>query len=1001
MKRVLLLLLVLAASIGLAQAQNRTVSGTVTDAETGAPLPLANVQIKGTTSGTVTDNDGRFTLKVPGEETVLVFFYTGYQTQEVLVAGQTTFNVALKSANEEIDQVVVVGYGTARKTGSTVGNVASVGSEVMEAKPVANPLDALGGRVAGMSVLTSSGEPSQTATILIHGTGSLTSGTAPLYILDGTPVGASTILAMNPNDFKQVDVLKDASATSIYGSRAANGVIFITTKRGEAGDYGDVQVRFSYGWSSLANRKYFDRRMSSEQLLQFFQDLGWYDASDVAYVKDKYGDTDFDWTGYLYASNVPTHQGDITFSGGKGNTTYYISGSYMMSQGLRVGSAYDKYGLRTNINSKVKEWLRVGVNSSVYYDISQRNFWGRTDWLAMPQGLLPWITPYDSTGKEKDYYAYPPAGEDFYTNKYTREKRYDKASTASLVASAYIQLEPIKGLTIRSQAGFDGGFTFQDFNLAASHLDLKGQGGIRSNRAMRYATANIANTIEYKFVVAENHSIIPLIGQEYVRYGSGSFKARAEGLPTDKFNELDNAVDKQRTSMESGGTEYWFNSYFGRLEYNYASRYFVDLSIRNDASSRFSKKHRNALFWSAGLMWKAKNERFLQDVQWLDELTPRFSIGTSGNADIGNYASLSTAAASTPYAGVGGIGLSYAGNPNLTWENQMLISAGVSAGFLKMINVDVSFYKRITTSMLMDVPVPDYLGIAGSEIKDNVGKMSNTGVDVTLEVTPWRDAQKGDYVSIYANYNYNMDRVEELFGGHDYWIMHNYGTAYAVGRPVQFFYPLFYRIDPETGYPQFYEPNPDNPAIARKDPEHVVTVKNGKANDYLFQATGCDRYPHHMGGFGLNASYFGFYVQADFMYVLGKWMISNDEFFSHNPNALGYGNYDKDLINNYWTPDRRDAKYPGKGVEHWLSFDSRLISDASFLRMKNFTVGYSVPSEWLEVTKFFTSAKVYCTLRNFLTVTKYPGPDPEPNINLTLGGNPATRQVVVGVDFKF
>lgn len=980
-------------------AQARTVTGVVTDAATGRPLPLVNIQIKGTTGGTVTDNEGRYSLRVDGPEAVLVFFSMGYESKEVSVAAQSEINVQLGVANEEIDQVVVVGYGTARKTGSTVGNIASVGGQVMESKPIANPLEALGGKVAGMSVLTGSGEPSAQADVTIHGIGSLSAGTEPLYILDGIPVGSGTILAMNPNDFQQVDVLKDASATSIYGSRAANGVIFITTKRGQAGDKGDVQVRFSYGWTSLASYDFFNRRMSSDQLRAFYKDIGRYTDADIEANKKRFGDTDFSWVDYIYSKNVPTHQGDITFSGGKGNTIYYISGNYMMSKGMRPGSLYNKYGMRANINSKPKDWLRVGVNSSIYYDQTQVNAWEQNDPRATCYYLLPWYSPYDADGKEMDLFEYD--GADFYSISYNNSKNENETGVASLVASAYLQIEPVKGLTVRSQAGVDAGFLFKDVNGKASHIGRVSSGGTRINTMKRYATANITNTIEYKLVLADNHSLIPLVGHEYVRYGIGSFSARADGLESDYMNELGHAVNKSRTEMKSGGEEYWFNSFFGRLEYNYANRYFFDASVRNDASSRFSKQHRNALFWSAGLMWKAKSESFLQDVAWLDELTPRVSVGTSGNADIGNYAWMPKAGFAGTYGGSTALGLGNPGNPNLTWEQQFQITAGVSLGFLNMVSLDASFYRRYTSSMLMRVPIPYYLGVDESIITSNIGAMSNTGVDLTLEVTPWRSQKGGDYVSCYANYNYNMDRVEKLFGGLDHYIMHNAGVAYVVGKPIQFFYPLFYRIDPETGYSQFYLPDPENPSKTTKDPSRILTVPSGEAPNSLHQASGYDVYPHHMGGFGLSASYFGFYVQADFMYVLGKWMISNDAFFFRNPNKFPTNNYDKDLIDNYWTPNRRNAKYPKKESSTWFGFDDRLISNASFLRMKNLTVGYSVPEEWLKLTRFFTSAKVYCTLRNFLTVTAYNGLDPEPSINLSIGGNPATKQVVVGVDFKF
>lgn len=991
----MLLLMLFAVTMEYTAAQERTVTGVVTDAVSKQPLPLANVQIKGAAAGTVTDNEGRFALRVPGPETVLVFFYTGYQSKEVAVGDQSVVNVSLGEANEEIDQVVVVGYGTARKTGSTVGSIASVGGDVLESKPVGNPLDALAGKVAGMSVLTGSGEPSATAHITIHGTGSLGAGSAPLYILDGLPVHSGVILAMNPNDFAQVDILKDASATSIYGSRAANGVIFITTKRGKKGENGHVSVRFSYGWSSLANKDYYNQRMSSEQLMAFRKAIGHYDDAKIESIKKEYGDTDFSWVDYFFKQNVPTHQGDVAFSGATKMVDYYISSGYMMSEGMRPNSHYDKYNLRTNVNARIVDWLRIGANSTLYYDKTSTNNYKGTYREARPQSMLPWLTPYDSTGKEGDSFLY--LGKPDVTIKYQREKTWAYSSTVSLVGSAYVEIEPLPHLTIRSQAGLEGGFSYDDAGRLPSHVWSAAKGGFHEHEMSRFATYNITNTIEYKWLLADRHSIIPLLGHEYVRRNADGFYAGGSGFKDDRLLLLGEAPGDKRY-ISSSASAYWFNSFFGRLEYNYDGRYFADASIRNDASSRFGRNNRNALFWSAGVMWKAKNEFFLADVRWLDELTPRLSLGTSGNADIGNYEHLGTAGTLKNYAGEMTLGVGNPGNESLTWEHQFKITAGLTVGVLRMATLDLSFYRRVTTSMLMDVPTPLYLGI--SSITSNVGKMSNTGLDATLEVTPWRSQDGSNYVTVYANYNYNIDRVEALWSGRDYWIMPNYYTAYAVGNPVQYFMPLFYRINPENGQPEWYLRNEENPAIAQADPSKVVTSTTGDATDDLYQSTGKDRYPHHMGGFGLNASFYGFYLQADFAFVLGKWMISNDAYFFNNPNRFKTSNMNKDLIDNYWTPARRDAKYPRQDMKTWTEFDSRILSNASFLRMKNLTVGYAVPQRWLEGVKYLSGAKLYCTLRNFLTVTKYDGPDPEPNINLTYGGYPATRQVTVGVEFK-
>lgn len=321
MRRLFFILSMLLA-VGVGYAQELVVRGVVTDGATGAPLPLVNVQLKGTTTGTVTDNAGKYTLRVPSGDATLIFFYTGYQTQEIAVSGQQEISVVLKMANEEIDQVVVVGYGSARKISSTVGAVATVGGQKLEARPSANVFDALAGQVAGLSILGTSGEPSAGSQVMLHGMGSLGAGSEPLYVLDGVPVSTGTIQGLNPNDYAQVDVLKDASATSIYGSRAANGVIYITTKKGSKQENGTVTARFSYGWSNLVDRRYFDNVLTSKELIDFYSEFNdvfyHYTPAQIDSMHARNDNRNYKWVDYYYRKNAPMHQGDISFASPRG-----------------------------------------------------------------------------------------------------------------------------------------------------------------------------------------------------------------------------------------------------------------------------------------------------------------------------------------------------------------------------------------------------------------------------------------------------------------------------------------------------------------------------------------------------------------------------------------------------------------------------------------------------------------------------------------------------------
>lgn len=336
--------------VGTSHAQVRTVTGRVVDAESGQGLPQLSVKVKGQNRGTITDLEGHYSLEVSGLEVVLEFIYVGMATQEE-----------------------VVGYGSGKKIASTVGRVSSMGAQKLEAKPVANAMDALAGQVPGLSVLTSSGEPSSRAVVQLHGSGSLGAVSEPLYVLDGLPVAASIILAMNPDDFARVDVLSDASATSIYGSRAANGVIYITTKRGQLETKGSVQARYTFGLSNLANTRYFEQIQNTREVFDMFEYLGTHTPAQVADLRAQYGDRPFRWYKYYYRQNAPTHSANVQFTGGGGRTSYFVSGGYFWQQGLRPLSSYTRYSLRANLSSKVLNWLQLGLNCGLGYDDSRRN----------------------------------------------------------------------------------------------------------------------------------------------------------------------------------------------------------------------------------------------------------------------------------------------------------------------------------------------------------------------------------------------------------------------------------------------------------------------------------------------------------------------------------------------------------------------------------------------------------------------------------------------------
>ena len=371
---------------------------------------------------------------------------------EVELTSANSYKVALKPSQVAVDEVVVVGYGSAKKVGTIVGSITQVNSDKLKEKPVANVLDALQGRVAGLQVYTSNGEPSQLSSVRLHGTGSLGAGSEPLYVLDGVPMNSGAMLSLNTNDFESFTVLKDASATSIYGSRAANGVIYITTKRGTSGEKGKIVVNGQYGFSQLANLDYFNSFMSTKQLTDFWVAVGYRTQAQVAQTITDYP-ANYKWYKDYYKDKAPTYQGDVSFSGGNGKTNYYISGSYLKQDGLAVRSGFEKYTLRSNINSKVNNWLSVGMNIAAGYDIRASNPYTSN---SLNGGLSmltpPFYSPYD-----KDGVLYPDMipGVGRYNPNYLIDKQPINANTVQINGTGYIQITPIKGLTIKSQGGID------------------------------------------------------------------------------------------------------------------------------------------------------------------------------------------------------------------------------------------------------------------------------------------------------------------------------------------------------------------------------------------------------------------------------------------------------------------------------------------------------------------------------------------------------------------
>ena len=977
-RKFMLLLTCLFIGIGLVTAQVTKVTGTVISEEDGLPVGGASILVKGTAVGTVTDMDGKFKLpNVTSSAKTLVISFIGMKSQELPI--KQTMNVILKPDTETLEEVVVLGYGSGKKIGSIVGSVAKVNSEKLSAKPVANAMDALQGQVSGLQVYTSSGEPGSSSSSYIRGVGSLTADNEPLYVLDGTPVSSSVMVMMNPNDFESVTVLKDASATSIYGSRAANGVIYITTKRGKIGEKAVITASGNYGTARLARR--VSNPMNSTELLNYQLSHGI--IKQETYDKYINSGIDTNWEDYFFKDDAPTYQANLSIQGGSNKTMYYVSGSYYFQDGITPRSEYNRYTFRSNLESRPTDWLRFGANFGATYDEQQTSLFTYQGSNNLNGGIFGTIlnptyyNPYGEDGSKLDVIP----GLNRYSPYYLSDKQPSSSNTAQLDGTAFIQLNPIEGLTIRSQFGIEAYDFRQTSKRLASHPNAT-QGGYTYEAFRRNAKLTITNTAEYNFKIKDIHDFTILIGQEGIKNDYQRFGSETTGQSDDRLSMLEAGTAATLLGADENDLyTYQFLSFFGRINYALNDKYFADFSIRNDASSRFGKDNRNAIFMSGGLMWNMKKESFLEDVNFLSDLKLKASIGTTGNSSIGNYDHLALVGTNL-YNAQGGWKINTPGNGDLGWEKQTLANIGIEASFWNKYRIELTYYNKKTSNMLMDVPVPYTSGF--SSITQNVGSMTNSGVEIAVSLDLLKT--KDWFVGFNMNYAYNKNKITELFYGYDEWAMPNYLVSYNVGEPVQYYMAEWAGVDPADGQQMWYIPGTDGETTKEYDEER------------LQQATGKKRYAPHNGGFGLNVSWKGLSLNADFAWVLGKYMVNNDYYFAANPyNFAGY-NQSKDVLNEWKEPgDITDIPAYGNVMQ----FDTHLLENASFLRLKNISLSYTLPKNWLLPTKVIQGVRIMATARNLFTITNYKGADPELDTNLTYGAYPNTKQFTIGAELTF
>ena len=982
-------------SIGMAMAQTH-VSGIVTSSEDGEPVIGATVKVVGSqTAGTVTDIEGRFSLSVSKPGVELEFSSIGLVSKRVKASENMT--VVLQVDSHTLEQVVITGYGSAKKLGSVVGSIASVDKKKLESIVTPNFTDALAGQVSGLSVLSSAGDPSASANIRLRGVNSIQSSSQPLFILDGAPISASFYATLNPADIESITVLKDAASTAIYGARAANGVIVLTSKQGKYSEQVGLSVRAQYGIASATSDGV--EMMNSKQYVKFRDLIGQPVSDGVRTLVDKYN-INTNWRDEMIDDAAPTLDVNATMQGGGQTVNYYVSFNHHKQDGLIEMSRMHRNTLNARINARLNRFFKIGFTTNLGVQrYSQNAEWGASgkiysaNPLVFARQALPYDTPYQYTIDENGKMI---KGGRAIGLKYTglnmpwwyNSHRDNYCNKLTLNTSLTETFTPIEGLTFQALQSMNGYENMNHASFSPYDAFVDGMGN-----KIESATGNVAASMSryYQFTLSHtaewrkqfgDHYVGILLGEETRIERSRGLSAFSEGQTDPRLLLLPNGTTVTPEDLGDSKVEEVANSLFANAEYNYKEKYYVTASIRRDGSSKFAPDHRWGTFWSAGAKWDLKKENFLKDVEWLNDLSLSFNYGTTGNdSGAGSYDYLGLYTDGGRYNGDSSIGIAQMKNEKLTWEKTAKWNVGLNFSIFDRAHFQVDFYRNKSTDMLMSIPYSMTTGYSAGI--GNVASMTNTGIEADVDVDILKT--KDFYWSFKANVGYNKNEITELFQGRDEYVLSNTGMKLAVGHAFGEFYQVrFAGVDPQTGAPLYY------------DKDGNKTKKFNEERDAVF--LGKKRFAPWTGGFGTNFRYKNVSLIADFAWVAGKYMLINDDYFIANPQLATTWNQRVEMLN-IWTTPGQITDIPG--AKYDVQITDQQLQNASFLRMKTLSIQYEFPKKWMQATRYIKGVKVFGIARNLFTITSFEGYDPEPDMNLVQFNYPNTRQFVFGAEISF
>ncbi|HTN37168.1 MAG TPA: TonB-dependent receptor [Arachidicoccus sp.] len=1001
--------------------QKQKVEGKITD-KTGTPINGASISIKGTKVGTLSDREGAFSLEVADLSAILTVSYAGYKTQEIALNGQSTLSVTLEEEVNELEDVVMVGYGTQKKSDLT-GAIVSISAEQIAQRPVTNALQAIQGKAAGVDI-TSNERPGQMGSVLIRGSRSLTASNSPLYVVDGIPLAAGGIDGINPLDIETIDILKDASATAIYGSRGANGVILVTTKQGKAGK---MTLNYS-GTMTIENQQDRSEMMNSPEYIEFrraaYRRAGQYpDVPTEEADKKIFGGDNYAWAnvqkgwanGSWNGSLVPTtdwgdmvlrtgvtQEHQLSASGGSDKIKTYASVGYLSQKGTQKGQDYTRYSGKFSIDLKPLSWFRFGGSLSTTYSIQNYGYAssspsGAGDLYSAARGMLPFAVPFDSLGQRinlpgGDINILNPIGED----KYNINER----KVLRTLGQVYAEVNILPGLKFRTNFGPDF-YNFRNGRWMDSLSINRGGGEPGStnsaelNQSSKFSWT-LDNLIYYDKTIAKDHNIHVTLLQSSSSDRTEVSDMRATDLPWNsqlwyQLNSVD-ALD----GFSSGLTEQSLESYMARVNYDYRGKYLLTVSSRWDGASQLAAGHKWSYFPSAAVAWRLDQESFLKNVSWIRQLKLRAGLGTTGNAAI------------TPYQTKGGVQTLYytwgslvdAGyvssdaslaspnplaNPYLGWERTTQFNLGVDFDlFQGRIGGSIDVYKSTTNDLLMQASIPSVTGYTTTFA--NIGQTGNKGIDISLNTV---NIQSRDFTwTTNATFSLNKDRINELSNGKQDDINNNW----FIGRSISVYYDykklgIWQNTDADLAEIAKFNANgskfkPGDIRVADLNGDYKIDANNDR------EIVGQNN-PDWIAG-----------LQNTFTYKnweLNVFIFSRLGFTTETGNEPMQGRYAQRLLD-YWTPENPTNAYPSPNYNSAAGdpYKSTLnYQNGSFIKIRNISLGYHLPRKFADKLQI-SDLKIYAQLTNpGLIYSGVSWIDPD------LGRSTYNRGFVIGANLAF